>query len=465
MEHDIDCTLLGLTLASHGQLHDIIVSPCGIPEPEMLTISHSVRERVGIMCAGLLEIRGIADADNPTLESGGEDVISQLFYFNSHVNVEFVHRTAIDFLQDPRRGGAFLKASSPTDFDPQVSSVKASLARLSLSGTKCDKYVQEIMTQMWDAENRTGVAQEHLCEFKDDVMSNIDLTHPDWGPDSPWCTRRGSLVSDLYPNDPYPTSGVNHLPISTKHFHSSQNQLGTCLCRADLLGKKPAFMAFAAWDGLFHYVSHALTLQMLPIGTGVANWILCCSQNSMERSLRLSKKDTLAGVRLTSECLRRGADPNLILPSSVRLGNCTVWRNFWIQCFTTYIIVHTNSNAFLQELIFLELILLNFETITCRTTLDFIEHGPDLNTVFPHSLSLESNTPRNLRDGVFKYGTQGSRDYSFEVELSPLAIFELCLNDLNEIIQIKDICAAKGAESCRGCVTMTVVIIDGERKG
>ncbi len=446
-QHDVDCTLLGLTLASHGQLNDIIASPGGIPEPDLLTISHSVRERIGITCAGLLEIRGEPEADDPTLERGGEDTIYQIFNLDSHVDVEFVHRTAIDFMQDQRQGGAFLKASSPPEFDPQVSYVKVSLAKLSLFGRRYDKHVIEIMSQMWDAENRVGVAQEYLCEFINDAMSNIDLTHPDWDPDSPWCTRWGSLSYDMHPNDP-PTESESVLSSSREYFYSIVSHLGARPCRG-MPGKEPAFMAYAALHGLFRYLLQVLISQKVLIVPGVANWILCCSHYEGRKH---ETKGIIASVLLTGECLRRGADPNLKVRLHTMLTcNYTVWSIF-LETMLYYLHYHPQGHRFTLT----EGDLAEFRTACLQTTLAFIECGVDLHTFVTLWVSAGDSTPRGFKGGPNEYAIRARRVYGFKVELSPVAIFEQCFNKLDEVTQIRNICATKGAGPYRKCLGMKV---------
>lgn len=64
--------------------------------------------------------------------------------------------------------------------------------------------------------------------------------------------------------------------------------------------------------------------------------------------------------------------------------------------------------------------------------------------------------PTSFRRKGHEYQTQVRRHYPLEVELSPLAIIELCLNDQHEITQIKGICVAKGARSCLRFISIEV---------
>lgn len=117
-QYSYDRTLLGFALASLGRLDEILGSPDSLPELELLTISHSIRERIGVTCAGLLEVHDDANTGEDglffrslrhdlALDAGGEVTKDETLYLESHATIDFVHRTALDFLKDPRHGGAF----------------------------------------------------------------------------------------------------------------------------------------------------------------------------------------------------------------------------------------------------------------------------------------------------------------------------------------------------------------------
>lgn len=117
-EHLIGSTLLGVALALQGWLDDILGSSDSMPELELLRISQSIADRIGITCAGLLKIHdyardGPSDRYNPNdLDSiVGEVTNDQILHFESHVTVNFVHRTAVDYLRDPSQGGAIRESS------------------------------------------------------------------------------------------------------------------------------------------------------------------------------------------------------------------------------------------------------------------------------------------------------------------------------------------------------------------
>lgn len=75
---------LDFALASRGRLDDMLLSPNGIPELELIALSSSIRESIGITCAGLLEIHndgslksfGLQDTPGGT---GREETEAQIF--------------------------------------------------------------------------------------------------------------------------------------------------------------------------------------------------------------------------------------------------------------------------------------------------------------------------------------------------------------------------------------------------
>lgn len=437
-----DRTLLGFALAFQGRLDAILRSSDSLPELELITISQSIRERIGITCAGLLEIHddrrdGPSDRfdgpshrfndDELTLDAGGEVTNDQILHLESHVTVNFVHRTAIDFLRDPSQGGAFLKAHIPENFDPQVSYVKVSLAKLRLFGVQCSGYVDDIMGQMWEAENDTGVAQEQLCELIDDVMSKTDSKHPDWRPDSHWCTRWGGLSNLLSWDDQATEVEVSPQSSSKDSLYSIRKELD--------------FLAFAAWNALSRYVLQVLHSQKVPLETGAANCLLFCSECPIGMSLQEVDERYMAGIILTGECLRQGGNPNMVDPFNFSYIP-TIWPNFLVKMHKSIRLrVHRYHRPFPTA------DLTKLRKVFSQTTLAFIENGADVHTLQHIAVNPNRIVPTSFRGKAHEYQIQVQHNYVLDVELSPLAIIELCLNDQHEITQIKDICVAKGAHS------------------
>lgn len=466
-QHSYDRTLLGFALASLGRLDNILGSSDNIPELELIETSHSIRERIGITCAGLLEIHDHANRGEDelfprsfrhdlALDAGGEVTKEEILYLESYVTVDFVHRTALDFLQDPRHGGAFLIAHSPSDFDPRVSYVKVSLAKMRLFGIQCQWYADYIMYEMSRAERQTGVAQEQLCELIDVVMSTIDHTHPDWRPESHWCTRWGDLPRQLDRKEQDINSNVSPASSSASSsrdsFYSIATQPWAHNCCVKFVGRQPDFLAFAAWCGLSRYILQVLHSKKVPLETGAATCLLYCSEHSIEPTLERSEEGIMAAVTLIGECLRQGADPNMKDPLRIApTSNVTVWSIF-LENMHDCLHYDSYAHADLAEL----------RKLFLQTTMAFIENGADLHIIITPVVDSGSSVAPRFEDKIYKRQIPIRRYYEFKVELSPLAIFELCLHDPNEITQIKEICVAKGARSYYGCINMKMLTDDLE---
>lgn len=117
--------------------------------------------------------------------------------------VDFVHRTAFDFLQDPEQGGAFLRAFSAPQCIPQTIYLQVHIAELRLFGIR-DKWFRtlndpevlvKIMHQIWHAEYTMGVSQKTLCGLVDTVVNRINRNYEYEHTGSHWSARWGHLQS------------------------------------------------------------------------------------------------------------------------------------------------------------------------------------------------------------------------------------------------------------------------------
>ena len=126
-------------------------------------------------------------SDNASSNSGpdriqfqGEATDDEVFDLDGKVTVDFINRTARDFMRDTAQAGAFLKVNTPSGFHPQVLYVKVLLAKKRLLGDRGNRdllAVDNIMWEFYEAECETNVAQSRLCELIDDVMGRIDRTY------------------------------------------------------------------------------------------------------------------------------------------------------------------------------------------------------------------------------------------------------------------------------------------------
>ena len=122
----------------------------------------------------------------------GESRANDIYHIGHSIHIALVHRSAFDFLQDKRKGGAFLDSHTPSTFHPQVFHVKARLARLRLFGYR-GAFPSGIMEAIYRAEQETQVAHPQLCALLDQIMCRIDKSRKHFHWSARWCRYDSSV--------------------------------------------------------------------------------------------------------------------------------------------------------------------------------------------------------------------------------------------------------------------------------
>ena len=152
--------------------------------------------------------------------------------FEPDIYVEFVHRTASDFLKNSGPGRDFLEINSPPDFDIEFLYIKVLLGEMKLSITGyIDSYVDVdyVMREVASGEDRTGNAQIKSCDLIDRTMKILDFSRPDWCPSSHWCARWGRLaILQVQEQESSSLSTVSNSRSSSRDsFYSAKDELTT----------------------------------------------------------------------------------------------------------------------------------------------------------------------------------------------------------------------------------------------
>ncbi len=208
-------SLLVLALALFRPSKDI--SDIGLSD--MIAYSEGARKRIPTICAGLLEVNlwnrylitGNTRAErirggtlynvNPslslTIQYAESSELADVELLRNHTHIEFIHRTARDYLQQSEQGKRFLDTSLPSDFDPYNSHVNALLSEATMLGFayigaerdddhppydhKQDDYASErvhaIMSRVCLAKWQGGVALVSLCDDIDRTLGAIYHRH------------------------------------------------------------------------------------------------------------------------------------------------------------------------------------------------------------------------------------------------------------------------------------------------
>lgn len=467
-------SLLEHALVCYKGLEEMLLSASEVPKRKIHSQCRAVENRITVTCVGLLEVHQpshsrvkvkssetdfeqldpspddttlASDADrgsvqnsngtqevesphsnsiergpSPTSESETPD--AGPFKFELYTSVHFAHRTAVEFLENSEPGKNFLRANSSPNFDPQVSYIKALLGKLKVTGDLDD--VDDIMIEAADVEEGTGLAQTSLCELIDRTVSSIDHEHPDYCPDSHWCTRFGKLA-ELYHNENEPSrSTLSSRSNSCDSFYSAAS--GSMDFRSSIAApmEPPSFLAFAASHGLSWYVQQMLDREQKSIGQEVLDYLLFCSVVLIP--YRYWNGDLWSkSINVTPELLSRGANPNAEF-----LGK-TIW------------------NHFLEHLIFLWSVggplgdsHFNHHGIT-RSVIAFIEHAADVRSIWTFHF-VSSISMRYLLAPKF----------GFDIQMSALLLIQAAMQSSPGFPQIQE--TARGAVYYSRCTILEVVV-------
>ena len=464
-----DLSLLSHIFAMQPDLDGMLSSPDGMLDDQLIRSHHTVAKRIATTCAGLLEVKDknarpcrqllthmddeescyISNPGEPYsgshLEKSGSDVnggepqpdsiredadsADKHLYANSEneifdgegilkgpgglyiclqSQVNFVHRTAVDFMTDQKQGGAFLSENTPKNFDPKTFHVKNLLAQIKLLRVsqweefEVKRVVDDIMLSIWKLECETGVAQTKLCSLTDDIMSMID--RGDTGhEDSHWPGRCGPTrfrVISLLDDD-----------------NSSM-----------VLRKEPNFVSLAAWYGLHLYVREVLEGRKTPLEISSANWLLYVSVLSLNKATLITfanaedvARRSVPASQLVKEMLRRGANPNCATS-----GVDTIWSSFVKTMHKTsrfwFSILETTPSISGLRLAYAQI------------AVAFCENGADLQKNCVHRFPFRvSRTVAGQNELI---------SCSFDVGLSALALAEIYINSQREISRIRELCSS-----------------------
>ena len=366
--------------------------------------SHSGSERDGSFVVEDRKVKSVFQ---------GEATNDETSALERKVSVEFIHRTAVDFMRDREQGGAFLEANTPPNFDPQAFCVKVSLAKTRLFGLGEGLWmVDNPMSEISDIERRTGVAQTELCELVDDVMCRMDQASRNRHPESHWCARLLPHLQESLPDtEASSRSSTNELVYSTSS--PTETQDGSTMVPTT----EPTFLTWAAFCGVSLYVQQVLDCRKVPLERREADYLLYCSVRSI-LSLPHKVQRRFASLNLIDDILRRGGNPNVMHTRH------TTWGLFLSRMSVSLLYgISIGYSSFEPA---------ELKKAFMRTTAAFVENGADL--LSTHSIGLRSDI---IQDRFYNFQVQ--------VQVSPLAMIEMFLSDQPEVSHVRDMCVAKGA--------------------
>ena len=433
----------GMSLLEHTFVYDkgleeMLLSASEVPKQKIHSKCRTVENRILVTCVGFLEVHQSSysrveiqntskrssetdfkqldpSPDDDTLASESETTDAESFDFELDTTVDFVHRTAVEFLENFESGKDFLRAKSSPNFDPQVSHIKALLGKAKVTGDLED--VDEIMFEAADVEDRTGMAQTSLCELIDRTVSIIDHKHPDYCPDSHWCTRFGKLAK-LYHNENEPsTSTSSSQSNSCDSFYPAASESMNFGCSTAAPRESPSFLGFAASHGLSGYVQQILDREQKSVDPELLDYLLFYSV--APNPYRNWNPDLhLKSINVTTKLLSRGANPNAVF-----LGK-TIWNHFLENLFFVW-----SGTLRLDKQYF------DNQTIT-RSIIAFIEHAADVNSIW-----------------TFHFRTW---TFGFDIQMSALSLIQAVMQSSPGSPQIQE--TGRGALYYSRCTILEVVV-------
>lgn len=490
-----ELSLLQHALASYKELEAMLLSDHNVSTPEIASLCQRTRNRIITRCAGLLEVHEPSNQDTKSktssheqdsehMDAGSKDDMSasdfemeilddskpgkenelqnlkpgkhgqsssseseitdvQVLELQSHTHVDFIHRTAVDFLETTGPGRKFLEDNSAPEFDPQIFSIKASLGVLRLMSPMSHPIIFDIsldsidyiMDEVANVEDRAGRPQTSLCELVDGSMSISDRLHSRWRPNSHWCMRWGIIAKLRDGGQAYTTSSSRS--SSTNSFHSATSEFPTF----DRANPTPTdsirFLGFAASHNLVHYVQQMLDCRETSVSVKTLDYLLRCSISAYS-SLQYfpGTPDSSGPLKVVRALLRRGANPN------AKLFAKTMWREIlertavlWSDSFLTDWYDHDFP---------LETWISNSKTLT-SSIIAFIENGADMGAI----CNFHFNAP-----GPLDFDSR----YEFDMQLSALSTIQLVLGHTPDFPRIQEMCIARGALLYSRCTILEIRI-------
>ena len=439
-----------LALAVHKRVDDIFAFSSETSIRDIRLHCDFIRERVATTCRGLLEVREVIHRQDwqtlvkntpkplddelynfskllETRETALEDRddLVELYFYQKHTHVDFLHRTAFDFFKENEKGKGFLEANASANAHPQVLYVKALIASLMVipvSDHVVSVSLRKIMSNALVAEEETRVAQPALMTLLNRSMTLLYERSPAQPPEVHWC-RAWKVPKSCYDDFTLSASDIKN---------------------DEYMARFPVdFLGFAALFGLGRYVEHILDSQSGPWKPGTMEYLLGCNMYGFSR-FRYSKRILSSQLQLVVALLKRGADPNTEV-----LGS-TVWGYFLRTLYNLYF--YGYESALL-------------EAEWTNTALVFLGSGANVN----ERTCCQLNSRRRWRhEGVYHHllfsRSVELLQYRIKLHLSARSILQQCFSRNSYFSEVEQTMTASGATlylECTEIIFSTIKMKEG----
>ena len=463
--------------------------------------SRQILARIPTVGAGLLEVN-LEDKDSAKAsEKKNGDYLSRtsrvtlplgyacssemtdLSYYERYAHVDFIHRTAIDFLLRSKQGQFFLKEHTAPCFSLSSTYAKGLLAKVSSLGfpekpnnidpdfyeaaglpanfhaedlfdvyVNCvaGGFVREVMNRVeWvefreitrglsEEERMTDSARFSLCDEVDSTFATIYQRYRVDASISHWVTRwhPGNYFGDGRPSFAR-GSRMTSRSSSSESFDSARSE-------PTLSPFEPIdFLGLAASWGLSRYVQTKLELQSNHLDKTYTNYLLCCSVPLLYLTSTWSRYGhwVVAILYLIAELMSRGGNPN----AYVGVFSTTLWG-----LFLDYLGIWRQQHSFAVS------------TATAKATAitaeAFLNAGAEVQMKRSYDVGASHEW-----DEVRLFGASKSLQVDLCFEASPLYIVQQFLKTAPESKTVEEIMTAKGGSPFHRYTSATVYIGDPRR--
>ncbi len=425
---------------------------------DALSLSARTERRIPTISAGLLEVVHLKEN---SVERGREKFsflegfsslpfspseTAQLSTVERHRYVDFIHRTARDFLRESEQGQRFLEANSrscPTTLSTYVRAVLSKVTLLGLPEKPADmeapsntetrsitfRYgttggipsedfkdtaacvsVNELMHRLLLEECYTRAANLSLCDDVDRTLATVYQRCQTASPISHWPTQWGLQPWRMYKcGERVSWCERSSRSSSLDSFHSARSE-------TRLFSYRPVdFLGLAASYGLCCYVLKVLDLQQEHLQKDCIDYLLCCSMPALrDHAIHSVGRYRLPNsINLVVQLLNRGGNPNVYVEDNSN----TVWGYFLQQISCTRDFARTPF------------------AMAART---FLENGADVHMKVKNELSIEKS-PQEY--------PESSKVYFLHVK-SVLYVIRGWLEHTPELTALEEIILAKGGYDC-----------------
>ena len=437
--HRSRMSLLEFTLASHEDLDRIVHTFTTCSEDKIVAASHSKKRRIMSTCGGLLEItesKAKSSVFNEFAEHDpGESVDQESANLQKSNTVNWIHRTAFDFMISSEQGKAFLSINAAKGFVPEIAYCKVLLIKARLFGlpgpSRLGPRGEDIIHCMKSMEE-AGVRQIGLWRLIDSTVSSIYRRFPQ-RTDEHWTTEW------------YIT-----------YVHSQKKDYTTRLCIASRgttagrvyqstppeLVRPHDFLGLMASLSFKQYVLHEIDSEEGNLSSERASYLLYCSILAITRFNHSQGESALTrACELSRELLNRMCDADTGVFSTGTSCYQTFWGKYLRRLIAVLSAHDTNCSAHDRRA----------ETFL-QTAKVFIGHQASVDEKWKLFVDVErpSETQKVLRFAEFSEIPRQivkGRDipYRLEIKISTLAIFDYCLGRQPGYRHLRDLCVTKGA--------------------